>query len=88
MRFTENLKKSENQLNEVEAEAICEYLWQLKEFKVLKKKVLIDLITGNSEIMDIYTDEPTALPGQKYRLPQNPSTVNQPNKFKIKFGPN
>lgn len=41
MRFSENLKKSEKNLNEVEAEAICEYLWQHKEFKTLKKKVLI-----------------------------------------------
>ena len=73
MRFTENLKQSENHLNEVEAEAICEYLWQHKEFTILKKKVLIELITENSEIIDIYTDESTAHPGQKYRLPQNPT---------------
>lgn len=45
MRFSENLKKHEAELNKVEAEAVCEYLWQLKEFKTLKKKVLIDLIT-------------------------------------------
>ena len=50
--------------------------------------MLIELITDNSEIIDIYTDEPTALPGQKYRLPQNPTSINSPNKFKIKFGPN
>jgi CBS domain containing-hemolysin-like protein len=50
MRFSENLKKHEEQLNEVEIEAVCEYLWQLKEFKTLKKKVLISLITEKAEI--------------------------------------
>ena len=56
MRFSENLKKHEAELNEVEAEAVCEYLWQLKEFKTLKKKVLIDLITEKAIIQDINTD--------------------------------
>jgi len=56
MRFSENLKKHEAELNEVEAEAVCEYLWQLKEFKTLKKKVLIDLLTEKAEIQDINTD--------------------------------
>jgi CBS domain containing-hemolysin-like protein len=50
MRFSENLKKHEEKLNEVEIEAVCEYLWQLKEFKTLKKKVLISLITEKAEI--------------------------------------
>jgi len=50
MRFSENLKKHEERLNEVEIEAVCEYLWQLKEFKTLKKKVLISLITEKAEI--------------------------------------
>lgn len=50
MRFSENLKKHEENLNEVEIEAVCEYLWQLKEFKTLKKKVLISLITEKAEI--------------------------------------
>jgi hypothetical protein len=56
MRFSENLKKHEAELNEAEAEAVCEYLWQLKEFKTLKKKVLIDLLTEKAEIQDINTD--------------------------------
>jgi hypothetical protein len=56
MRFSENLKNHEAELNEVEAEAVCEYLWQLKEFKTLKKKVLIDLLTEKAEIQDIDTD--------------------------------
>ena len=50
MRFSENLKKHEEKLNEVEIEAVCEYLWQLKEFKTLKKKVLISLVTEKAEI--------------------------------------
>ena len=87
MRFSENLKKHEAQLNEVEAEAVCEYLWQLKEFKILKKKVLIDLLTEKAEIQDINTDQTPVTPGQKYRLPENPTTTAVANKFKIQFGP-
>lgn len=56
MRFSENLKKHEANLNEIEAEAVCEYLWQHKEFKALKKKVLLGLITEKAEIQDINTD--------------------------------
>jgi chemotaxis methyl-accepting protein methylase len=63
MRFSENLKKSETTLNEVEAEAVCEFLWQHKEFKILKKNVLMHLLTEKAKILDIYSDEPTPLPG-------------------------
>ena len=63
MRFSENLKKHEAELNEVEAEAVCEYLWQLKEFKALKKKVLIDLLTEKAVIQDINTDQTPVTPG-------------------------
>lgn len=83
MRFTENLMKHEANLNEIEAEAVCEYLWQHKEFKALKKKVLLGLITEKAEIQDINTDQPTAAPGQKYRLPENTTSNIVANKFKI-----
>ncbi len=56
MRFSENLKKHEVSFNDVEAEAVCEYLWQHKEFKALKKKVLFSLITQKAEILDITSD--------------------------------
>jgi hypothetical protein len=56
MRFSENLKKHEASFNDVEAEDVCEYLWQHKEFKALKKKVLFSLITQKAEILDITSD--------------------------------
>lgn len=74
-------------LSDVEAQAVCEFLQkQVKAFNQnrIKKKVLLDLITNHSQVLELYSSqEVNPMPkSYKYRLPHFKDDMMQSSSVK------
>ena len=75
-------------LSDVEAQAVCEFLQkQVKAFNQnrIKKKVLLDLITNHSQVLELYSSQEVNPPmpkGHKYRLPHFKDDMMQSSSVK------